>query len=125
MRYEVWEKSKLATRHGQPDDVCYVIDTAQLSAVSLSKGTTTKKVYVAKKDPKNPWGGGNYEDVEEPNVYIVVARGDKQSEIRCFGIAGKLYAACDCKRCGNTGQDVNTYGISCSACKGAGYKPKV
>lgn len=123
-RYEVWDKAKLGQRKGEAETVCYVIDTAIEASKALSKGSHTVNVYNAKKkDTANPYG--IYEDVDVPNTFIVVERGDKQSSIRGFGIAGKYVAARDCKRCNNTGNDPNAYNVPCNSCKGAAYRPKV
>lgn len=123
LRYEVWDKTKIGQRNGLPDRVHYVIDTAMLSAIELSVGTTKKQVYVP--DKSNPWDDGKYEEIEVPNAFAVVERGDKQSRIRGWGLAGVWRDAKDCKRCGNSGDDPNVYNLPCNSCKGASYSPKV
>jgi len=125
MSYEVWEKSKLATRKGLPDNTFMTLDMAMDSACTLSKGSKKQSVYNPKK--KNPGISyeGGMEDVDIPNAYCVVDKDDKQSRVRGWGIGGRWYDARHCKRCNDTGQDVNVWGEPCSSCKGASYKPKV
>lgn len=102
--------------------MCFVIDTAMLKAASMSRGTHTIPIWVPKKN--NQWEG-TYEDVEVPNAFVVVERGDKQSSIRGWGIGGTWKVACDCKRCKNTGIDPNNAGLPCNSCKGASFKQAV
>lgn len=132
MSYEVWEKSKLATRKALADKTCMTLDVAMDTAVKLSKGTKKASVWNPKKKDasgaviKSMYGGtGGMEEVDVPNAYAVVDRDDKQSRVRGWGIGGKWYDAKICKRCDNSGQDPTSWQEPCSACRGASYTPKL
>lgn len=125
MKYELWKKDNLSGRHGQPESTYYTLDSAMLNARFLSKGITIKSVYNAtKKVPGQRYDGG-YDDVQVPNSLAVIERSDKQSIVRGYGIGGCWYDARDCKRCKNTGEDANNWGLTCASCKGSSFKPKV
>jgi DnaJ-class molecular chaperone len=94
-------------------------------AKDLSRGSTKKRVYNPKKKTAGVGWDGGYDEVEIPNAFAVIDRGDKESRVRGWGIGGKWYDARTCKRCDDTGQDPTFYGDICTACKGSSYKPKV
>lgn len=118
MRYEIWKKSDLGAMRGRPIEEFYTLDRAMQKAVSLSKGAEEDKRLWNEKT-------SSYDTVKSPLAFAVVERGDGQSRIRGYGIDNKFYDARDCKRCNNTGNDVNSWQLSCSSCKGASYAPKV
>lgn len=123
LKYEVWNKTKLGSRSGLPERTHYMIDTSMESAKELSRGTHKQSVYNPnKKIPGQAWDGG-YDEIQMPNMIAVIERGDKQSTIRGWGIAGKWKDACDCKRCNNTGEEPD--GVPCRGCSGASFKPSV
>lgn len=64
-------------------------------------------------------------DIEIPNSFAVVERGDKQSVVRGYGIGGKWKDATDCKRCNNSGEETGAWGMPCNSCQGASFKPKI
>src|SRR5271154_6576742 len=123
MSYEVWDKAKLGQRKALPDKTSYTIDSAMETAKVLSRGSTKKRVYNPKKKDPNSYVGG-YDEVDIPNAFAVIDRGDKESRVRGWGINGVWFDARDCKRCANTGNDPTFYGDVCSSCKGSSYKPK-
>lgn len=121
-RYDVWLKSEYNSGNKKPIDTYYLLDTAIEAVKKLSKGQTHKaSVWTAKINKANPWG--SYEEVEQPNIYIVVSK-EKLTTLRGFGIDGKFLYPKDCKRCKDTGVDVNNWVLACAACDGAGFKLK-
>lgn len=126
-KYQCWEKSVIGTRTGTFASEHYTLDTAMESAKKLSRGTKTKQVWNPNKNPNaaNPWQSGGYDDVEVPNYYAVIERGDRASTTRCWAIGGVIFDAKQCKRCNNTGEDQNTYGEVCPSCKGSSYQPRI
>lgn len=120
-RYELWKKDDLGQSRGKPiDGPFYVIDSGMAAAIRESRGTHKKQVW----DDKIGRFGG-YNEIDLPNVVVLVERGDKQSFIRGFGIGGKWHVAVDCKRCNGSGVDVNHWGFDCKSCSGAGFKHRV
>ena|ERR1017187_6628914 len=116
--YEVWEKSKYDRGNNKPEATFFVIDSAFDEVKRLSKGKThTSKTWVSKPNSTNPWHG-EYAETELADVYIVVEK-NKLTTLRGYGISGKLLTPKDCKRCSNTGNDANNWGLPCAACSGA------
>ena len=114
-KYEVWLKSRYDKGNSLPEATFFVVDSAFDEAKRLSKGKShTAKVWSHKPTSANPWFG-EYEDIELADVYIVVEK-DKLTRLRGYGIDGKLLAVKDCRRCQNTGNDTNNWGIPCAAC---------
>lgn len=126
-RYEVWKKEDVGSKRGMPAKEHYTLDEAMRTAKDLSKGSRTQQVWDSKKkDPAmKRWGGGGYVDVDIPNSYAVVQRVDGPSLCRGWAVGGQWYDARDCKRCKNTGNDVNSPQEPCSSCRGSSYKPKI
>lgn len=125
MSYQVWKKENLGGRKALPETTVYTLDSAIRISVDMSRGSTKKRVYNPNKhDAAVPWSGA-YEEIDVPNSYCVVDKSDKDSRVRGWGVGGKWYDSRDCKRCGNTGEDVNVMGEPCNSCKGSSYKPKV
>jgi hypothetical protein len=128
-KYEIWKKQNLSNRRGQAEASCYTLDVAMLKACELSAGSSKQSVWNPKKKNPNPspWSSaeGDYEEIDVPNACAVVERGDKQSHVRGWGLGGVWKDAKDCKRCNNSGQDVNSWNEPCSSCKGASFRPKV
>lgn len=126
-KYQVWNKANIGGRNGTFDTEHFTLDMAMESAKKLSRGTTTKKKWNSKLNPnaQHSWQSGGYEDVEIPNFYAVIERGDRVSTTRCWGIGGVLHSVMDCKKCNNDGIDVNDYDSPCPSCKGASYRAKI
>lgn len=121
-KFEVWKKEDVGQRNTLPTREHYTLDYAMDSAKELSKETTKTSIYVPSKT--DPWGGTN-EDMEINSIFIVVERGNRQSTIRGIGSGGKWFDHRDCKRCGNSGNDKNVWGLPCASCNGASWTPKV
>jgi hypothetical protein len=122
-KFQVWSKDSIGKRTGLFAREHYTLDVAMDSAKELSQGSTKKQVW--NNDAKNPWGIGTMVDVEIPNAYAVIEKGDKQSRVRGWGIGGAWKDAVDCKSCKNSGDDSKNYNEPCFVCKGASYRPKV
>jgi len=118
--YEVWEKIKYDHGNNKPEDTFFVVDSAYDKVKDLSKGKTqTKKIWAyGPATGTNPWGTSSQEDIDQPDIFIVVEK-NKVTALRAYGISGKLLFPKDCKRCKNTGMDSNTWGLHCMACNGA------
>jgi DnaJ-class molecular chaperone len=125
--YELWKKDQLGARKALAEESCYTLDVAIRRSCELSKGSTKKRVFIPKKHSASIGidCDGSYSEIDVPNAVAVIDKNDKQSRVRGWGINGVWFDARDCKRCNNTGQDVNVWGEPCSSCKGASFKPKV
>lgn len=116
--FEVWEKTKYDRGNNKPEDTFFVVDSAYDKVKDISRGKSHKQtVWNSKITTGNPWGGG-WEELELPNVFIVIMKA-KLVLLKAYGINGKLLFPKDCLRCGNTGNDTNCYGLPCAACGGA------
>lgn len=121
-KYQIWVKDKYGKRDGKPRDEFYTPDLAMAYATKNSQGEYKHRVFNDKK--KDNFGGGTWEEIDLPNVLVVVERGDKQSRVRGFGIGGKWFDARDCKRCTNSGTDPNHWGLPCGSCQGSSWRIK-
>ena len=120
-QYQVYEKAKYEAGNSKPLNVFFVIDSAYDEVKQLSKNKShTVKTY--RYDPKKPWNEQGYEDVEVPDIYLVIEKG-KLTVLRALGVNGKIVWPVDCKRCTN-GVDVNDWQTPCRACNSGGYKIK-
>lgn len=116
-KYEIWKKSDWDYGTKAPDDTATVIDVAIDKAKQLSKklGKYTTHLW--------SWKSKKDEEVEQDNIVVVIER---TATARVCGIAsgGKWHWARDCKRCNNSGQDTQFWGLVCRACNGASIKAK-
>lgn len=120
--YEVWKKSELVSGSGNPEQTCYVIDTAIDFCKRLSTGTMMKTVWRPKPGGIPGWWGhveGTNEEVIAPKAFALVEV-DKQSVLRGWGIGGVYMTIKHCKRCADTGDDGDNM---CPSCKGCSFNP--
>lgn len=116
MKYEIWRKSNWGNySKNKPEDVVFTLDTAIKKAEELSKklGNYDHQIY--------NWKTGQNEVCSVPNIVLVVERGGKTTRIRGIGSGGKFIYSRECKRCQNTGEDVQNWGLLCKACGSASF----